>query len=72
MKNKIELVAMQPAVLIELIEQLWKEIDSLKEEICILKAENSNLKHENQKLRIENQDLRNAVARSKKFRPNQK
>jgi len=72
MKNKIELGALQPAALIAVIEQLWKEIDSLKEEICILKAENSNLKHENQKLRIENQDLRNAVARSKKFRPNQK
>jgi hypothetical protein len=33
MANKIELAMMPPAALIEIIEQLWKEIDYLKEEV---------------------------------------
>ena len=78
MENKIELATMSPAALIGIIEQLRKEIDSLKEEVRSLKAEvaslkreNNELKIENHKLRVENQELKNALARAKKFRPNQ-
>jgi regulator of replication initiation timing len=69
MKNKIELATMSPAALIEIIEQLWKEIDFLKEEVRALKTENSSLKCDNQVLRHENQELKNALSRAKKFRP---
>ena len=72
MKNKIELGAMQPAALIEFIEQLWKKIEHLEEEVRNLKAEVICLKRENNELKIENQELKNALARAKKSRPNQR
>jgi FtsZ-binding cell division protein ZapB len=86
MRTKIELVAMTPDALIQVIEQLWQEIDTLRHEINILKAENSKLKAENQELRLENQklkienqelkiqnqELKDALAQAKKFRPSQK
>jgi len=69
MENKIELKMMSQAALIDFIEQLWKKIESLDEEIQQLKLENQQLKLDNRRLKVENQELKNAIARSKKFRP---
>lgn len=79
MENKIELNTMSQAALIDFIEQLWKKVELLEGEIQLLKLENQALKSENQQLRldnqrlkVENQELKDAIARSKKYRPSQK